>query len=221
MSQLASPGAPAAPRDAGLPPRLRARLTGDLALLMGERPLLTSLLDGFGSPLNIVVPAQLRATTEAFRLVLAEHGLRYRLFLAHKANRSAALIRQAAVEGLDLDAASHGELCSGLAGGFPGARMEATGPKNPAFLRLAVQHGLLIHVDNPEELTHLDRTSASLGNAGPVDVVLRIAAPAAGDTGSGTGVRADTRSRPPRPARPWPGWPATGPRSGCGGWRST
>lgn len=170
--------------DPVVPPPLPARLTGDLARLTTHTDLLTDLLDGFGSPLNLVLPPRVGHTARAFRAVLSVHGVRSRLFLAHKANRSAALVRQAAADGLDLDVASHGELCSGLTNGFPGSRMEATGPKNAAFLRLAVQHGLLVHVDNLAELDQVATVQAALSPSRPVEVVLRVAVPGAG-TGAG------------------------------------
>lgn len=161
-------------------------------MLLEEPTLLAELMDGFGSPLNVVLPTQVRVTAAAFRRVLTGHGVRFRMFLAHKANRSAALVRQAAVDGLDLDVASHGELCSGLVNGFGGSRMEATGPKNAAFLRLAVQHGLIVHVDNSDELTQLAAARIAVRRPEPVDVVLRIAVPRPGpaspsDPGPGTG----------------------------------
>jgi diaminopimelate decarboxylase len=181
-----------------IPPSLPPRIVGELADLVAEPDLLVELLHGLGSPLNLVLPERLGHTAASFRQVLAGHGLRHRLFLAHKANRSAALIRQAAVERLDLDVASHGELCSGLANGIPGSRMEATGPKNEAFLRLAVQHGLLLHVDNTDELARLAALSHALTPDRPVEVVLRVAAgpsagPAAGGEGHGSVPAADTK----------------------------
>jgi diaminopimelate decarboxylase len=191
-----------------VPPPLPPLLDGDLSRLATEHGLLHDLLDAFGSPLNVLLPAAVRTPVRAFRAVLTGHGVRHRLFLAHKANRSAAVIRQAAVDGLDLDVASPGELRNGLVNGFPGTRMEATGPKNPDFLRLAAQHGLLVHVDGAAELDQLAATAAAFVPGRTIDIVLRIALPAsvappgaggppgtvpAGDSAPGRAIGPDTK----------------------------
>ncbi len=160
------------------PPPLTPRVSGELAGLLSQSELLHTLVDAFGSPLNIVLPQQLTRAAANFRTALDRYPMAHRLFVAHKPNRSAAMIRQAAVDGLDLDVASSGELANGLVAGFPGARMEATGPKNRAFLRLALQHDLLIQVDNEEELRQLVALHGDLGRRHPADVALRIAVPA-------------------------------------------
>lgn len=169
----------------GAPPRLPAALSPLLRRVIDDDGLLGTLADGFGSPLNVLLPQQLAVNATAARRGFAGHpGLRYRIFLAHKPNRSAAVVRQAVVEGLDLDVASEGELRSGLAAGFPGARIEATGPKNEAFLRLAVQHGVLVNADSAAELHTLATIRRGLGGDAPVDVVVRVGGLA--DTGLDT-----------------------------------
>lgn len=154
---------------------LTPALSPALRQVVDDADLLTTLVEGFGSPLNVVLPAQLGANVAACRRALeGQAGLAHRIFLAHKPNRSAAIVRQAALEAIGLDVASEGELRSGLAAGFPGHRIEATGPKNPAFLRLALQHGVLINVDNAVELDQVDAARRALGLSDPAEVMIRI-----------------------------------------------
>lgn len=167
-------------------PRLPAALGPELLGALAEPGLLTELVDGFGSPLNVLLPQRLSVNVAASRRAFAAHpGLRHRVFLAHKPNRSAAVIRQAAVDGVDLDVASEGELRSGLTSGFPGHRMEATGPKNLAFLRLALQHGVLVNADSHAELRTLDQLHRSLGLGAPAGVVVRVSGIGASSGGAG------------------------------------
>ena len=103
------------------------------------KPQLFSLVKALGSPLNILFPEILNENIASFKTVFEEHSLQGKVFLAHKTNQSSSLVRQLAVEDANLDVSSLKELKHGLASGFEGSRIEATGPKNKQFLALCIQ----------------------------------------------------------------------------------
>lgn len=138
-----------------------------MAPLLDDGRLLHELVEGFGSPLNLILPRQVVDNLAAFQEPLRRERVSHCVFMAHKANRSAALVRAASLTDCGLDVASTGELCSALSAGFTGARLEATGPKAPDFIRLAVQHGVLLNVDSVAELGQIADLSRSLTAPAP------------------------------------------------------
>ncbi len=77
---------------------LRPRVDPPLASLLGAAPFLHSLVDALGSPLNVLLPESVAANAERFRAVYRRHRLAGRVYFAHKANRSSALVRRLAAE---------------------------------------------------------------------------------------------------------------------------
>ncbi|MDR3126506.1 MAG: hypothetical protein LBT92_02645 [Rickettsiales bacterium] len=135
--------------------KLAPRIGEYAADFLGDAELVGGLVSGFGSPLNIVFPAQAGRNLAAFRGIYAKRGISGKVFYAHKVNRSASLAREAAARGACMDVASRAELESALAAGFPGERIEATGPKNEGFILLGLQHGIIFNVDNMGELSDI------------------------------------------------------------------
>ncbi|MBM2617062.1 alanine racemase [Actinoplanes sp. LDG1-06] len=148
---------------------LTPRIEPDTQSVLAEEALLRQLVDGLGSPLNVVLPDALAANVEAFRAVYRHHRLRGRIYFAHKANRSAALLRRLAAAEVAVDVASLEELQHALGAGFTPDRIIATGPKNREFLWLAARTGVIVSADSPDELDEL----AALGRA-PVRVMVRL-----------------------------------------------
>jgi diaminopimelate decarboxylase len=103
----------------------------------------------------VVLPDQIAANLERFRSVYGAHRLSGRVFYAHKANRSSALLRRLAATDAGADVASLGELQHALGAGFTADRIMATGPKNPEFLWLAARTSVTVGVDSPDELEQL------------------------------------------------------------------
>jgi diaminopimelate decarboxylase len=131
-----------------LTPRVHTRVKNFLA----DSTRIKELARGLGSPLNLLFPACATENADAFLHVLKEEGLKGRIFFAHKPNKSEAIIKQLSLKTIGIDVASHDELVSALRGGFTGNHLEATGPKSAKFLRLALQHGVIIAVDSMDEL---------------------------------------------------------------------
>ncbi|MGH2636122.1 MAG: diaminopimelate decarboxylase, partial [Actinomycetota bacterium] len=122
------------------------------------------LASRFGTPLLVVDEDHLRARARAFAS-LFPHPL-----YAVKAFTSRSAIRIVAEEGLDLLAATGGELEACLRAGIPGDRVVVHGNnKSDAELRAAVEAGArLVIVDNAEELERLDRIAGETGAIPPV-----------------------------------------------------
>ncbi|MEW1682598.1 Y4yA family PLP-dependent enzyme [Streptomyces sp. NPDC093594] len=169
---------------------LRPRVEPPLARLLADRPFLNSLVDALGSPLNVLIPEAVAENAARFRAVYRGHHLTGRVYFAHKANRSSALLRRLAAEDpatVGVDVASTEELRHALGCGFTGDRIMATGPKDAAFLWLAARAGATVSLDSPGELERLSglvRTHAF----GRVAVLVRLSGfeRATGHGGAGT-----------------------------------
>ncbi len=128
-------------------------------------------IERFGSPLHVVFPQVTAENATALAGVLRRHGVPYDIFYAHKVNASAALLAEASIAGLGADVASAAELDRALAAGFAPDRIEATGPKSPAFIdRIAA----LRVTANADDLWELDRLAAAAPAGSAVPVLLRL-----------------------------------------------
>lgn len=169
---------------------LRPRVDPPLASLLTDRSFLHSLVDALGSPLNVLLPEVVARNTARFRAVYHRHHLTGRVYYAHKANRSGALVRRLAAEdpaAVGVDVASLEELRHALGCGFTGDRIMATGPKDAEFLWLAARVGATVNLDSPGELERLSGLVRTHG-LGRVAVLVRLSGfeSAAGHGGAGT-----------------------------------
>ncbi|WP_018546212.1 Y4yA family PLP-dependent enzyme [Streptomyces sp. LaPpAH-108] len=155
---------------------LRPRVEPPLGALLDDGPFLHSLVAALGSPLNVLLPQTIAENLARFRAVYRSHHLTGRVFFAHKANRSSALVRRLAAEdpaAVGIDVASLGELRHALGSGFTGDRIMATGPKNPEFLWLAARVGATVALDSLGELEQLAGLVRTYGLP-RVDVLARL-----------------------------------------------
>lgn len=122
----------------------------------------------FGTPLLVADEAHLRERARAFARLFPHPLYAVKAFTSHH------VIRLVLEEGLDLLAASDGEVEACLRAGAPASRIVLHGnAKSDAELRLAVSEGLrLVNVDNAEELERLDGIARELGAV--QDVMLRV-----------------------------------------------
>ncbi|MGW3968847.1 Y4yA family PLP-dependent enzyme [Streptomyces ardesiacus] len=170
---------------------LRPRVDDALASLLRDAPFLHSLSDVLGSPLNVLLPEVVAENVADFQAVYRRHHLVGRVYFAHKANRSSALIRRlAACDSADVgvDVASLEELRHVLSCGFTGDRVMATGPKDREFLWLAARVGATVNLDSVGELERLAELVRSHGLR-RVDVLVRLSAFEADDGYAGLGTR--------------------------------
>ncbi|MEN3583313.1 Y4yA family PLP-dependent enzyme [Streptomyces sp. ZYX-F-203] len=147
-----------------------------LAALLADAPFLHALCDALGSPLNVLIPEVVARNAERFGSVLRRHRLAGRVYFAHKANRSSALLRRLAgcdPTAVGVDTASLGELRHALSCGFSGERLLVTGPKDPDLLWLAARVGATVSLDSPGEAKALAGLVRDHG-MGRVDVLARL-----------------------------------------------
>ncbi|MGW6604427.1 Y4yA family PLP-dependent enzyme [Streptomyces sp. NPDC055036] len=174
---------------------LRPRLEPPLTSLLDDGTFLHSLVDALGSPLNVLLPERAAENAQRFRAVYREHHLTGRVYFAHKANRSSALVRRLAAEdpaAVGVDVASLGELRHALGCGITPDRIMVTGPKDPELLWLAARAGATVNVDSRGELEQLAELVRKYALA-RVDVLLRLSGfDSVGDPGE-PGVRVLSR----------------------------
>ncbi|MDQ0828357.1 diaminopimelate decarboxylase [Streptomyces achromogenes] len=159
------------------PPSLPARLGEETRELLRTGSLLHELRHGLDGPYHALFPARFDANVAAFHEVFADMGVKGRVYYAKKANKAAVFAERAAVHGLGIDVASHGELREALAHGVRGADLVVTGPaKADHLLRISVLHDALIAVDALDELDRLNALAVELDR--PARVLLRRLPPA-------------------------------------------
>ncbi|UUU34216.1 alanine racemase [Streptomyces sp. CA-210063] len=127
------------------------------------------LSHGLGGPYHLLFPQRFDANAAAFRQAFADAGVDGRVYFAKKANKAAVFVERAAVAGLGVDVASHGELREALAAGVRGTDLVVTGPaKDDQLLRVAVLHGALVAVDALDELDRVLALADELGRTARV-----------------------------------------------------
>ncbi|BCJ40996.1 diaminopimelate decarboxylase [Actinoplanes ianthinogenes] len=134
---------------------LTPKIDPTIQSLLDDRDFLGELLDALGSPLGLILPQRATRNVHTFRETYRRHRLTGRLYYAHKANRSSAILRELAAGDAGVDVASLGELQHALSAGFTPGRIVATGPKNREFLWLAARAGVTVSVDSADELAEL------------------------------------------------------------------
>jgi diaminopimelate decarboxylase len=128
------------------------RRTTDGDLLLDGVPA-SSLAARYGTPVNVLVEADVRLRARAFAAALPEAEVVF----ASKALPSRAVLRWMAAEGLSLDVCSAGELAVARSVGFPAERILLHGNvKTPEDLKAALAYGVgRIVVDSVDEIDQL------------------------------------------------------------------
>lgn len=134
---------------------------------------LKNILNTFSSPCNILFPENLENNIKIIEKVLQKHNLLYKVFYAHKCNKSLAIVKEASLLNVNIDVANIHELRRALISGFTGDRIEATGPKNKEFLILAIEQNVTINVDNLSELNTILELNKKI-NKKNINILLRI-----------------------------------------------
>ena len=134
---------------------------------------LKNTLNTFSSPCNILFPENLENNIKIIEKVLQKHNLLYKVFYAHKCNKSLAIVKEASLLNVNIDVANIHELRRALISGFTGDRIEATGPKNKEFLILAIEQNVTINVDNLSELNNILELNKKI-NKKNINILLRI-----------------------------------------------
>jgi diaminopimelate decarboxylase len=155
-------------------PRVRAAIHPMIQRFLADKALVFSLVEGIGSPLNVIFPDNITETIDRFEKIYKDRQLQGRIFYTSKPNKSAALKKRAALTTVGLDVSSEGELKGALQCGFHPSRVEATGPKNLDYLALAVQQDILINIDNMIELQQLTQMASLLPRGRKIRILVRL-----------------------------------------------
>jgi diaminopimelate decarboxylase len=139
--------------------------------LFDNRPLLNELFRKYGSPINIHHTGPFAENYERYRQVLENHGLNHTVYFARKANKCRVFVKAANRLGFGVDSASYHELkeCLDL-GCDPGKLVLTAAVKNDQLVRLALQHGVLITLDNRDECLLVNRLAGELGKTPVVGI---------------------------------------------------
>lgn len=124
----------------------------------------STLAERYGTPLYVTDQDRIVSLYRSFRDALASRYPGIKILYAAKANGNLAILRALAREGAGADVFSSGELRLALAAGMaPGDLLFNGSSKSSADLALAVEKGVPVSVDSPDELRQLDRISREAG----------------------------------------------------------
>jgi diaminopimelate decarboxylase len=142
--------------------------------VIADPELCQKLIKKYGSPLNLHDYSSMGRNIAELREAANEHEIDFQIYLARKANKTLGAIDKATAEGCGIDVASFHELEQCLKRGVPAERLIVTAAvKSEALLRLAVEHGVVISLDNVDEATELLEIAEESDQ--PVSVALRLA----------------------------------------------
>jgi len=132
--------------------------------LFEDYPLLDDLFKKHGSPINIHHAGPFAENYEQYRRVFEKYGLDHMIFFARKANKCRVFVKEANRLGFGVDTASLRELKQCLDQGCDPDKLVLTAAvKNEQLMRLALQHGVLMVLDNKDECRLVNKLADELG----------------------------------------------------------
>src|SRR5436853_647698 len=84
-------------------PKVRPAMHPAISRFLENSDLAFALVDGFGSPLNVIFPQHINAPIDRFERVYRDRHLQGKIFYTSKPNKSVALKKQAALSSVGLD----------------------------------------------------------------------------------------------------------------------
>ena len=131
------------------------------------------LANKYGTPLYIMDMETLRANCKTYTSSMAQAYPNSRIVYAGKANLNRAVLKVLAEENVGLDVVSGGELYSALHSPLDKSTIIFHGNnKSKIELKLAIDHDILIVIDNFQELINIERISNELNR--DVRVLIRL-----------------------------------------------
>lgn len=139
--------------------------------LLENRDKLRSLIDQYGSPINIHSTVPFVENYKEYVSTLQTHRLDHKIFYARKANKCLAFVKAAHENGFCVDTASYNELKQCLDLGMDGSRLVLTAAiKTEQLIRLAIENGVLIILDNVDEIEVVSKIARELETAAPIGI---------------------------------------------------
>jgi len=123
-----------------------------------------ALAEKYGTPLYVTSEDRVCGQFRRYQRALSRHYQKVQVLFAAKANGNLAILRALAGLGAGADVFSSGELHLALEAGMPAEKLLFNGSsKSPGDLVLAVQKGIKVSVDSPDELRQLDAMAGAAG----------------------------------------------------------
>jgi diaminopimelate decarboxylase len=160
-------------------PRLRPRIHPHIHAFLQNKDMLFDLVEEYGSPLNLVFPQNIHDNIAEFQSAYKKNHMRGRIYFTSKPCKSLALYREASGQDIGIDVSSAGSLDAAISCGWGADRIGATGPKNKTYLSSVLKNGVLLNVDNIDELKQAAILHSALGIDRKIRITLRLA-----DTGN-------------------------------------
>ena len=174
----------------GQPP-LTGRTEPWMEDLLADPGTCAALLAEHGSPLNLLDFGPLRANIDELTQAGAALGVDVEVFVARKANKALSLIPAAVDAGAGLDVASYAELHQCLERGVDPDRIIVTAAvKDKALLTLAIASGVILSLDNVDEVADVRAIAAAQGRRARVALRLAVSHPQVPATRFGLTARA-------------------------------
>jgi len=128
-----------------------------------------TLAEKYGTPLYVTSEDRVCGQFRRYQRALFRHYKNVQVLFAAKANGNLAVLRALAGLGAGADVFSSGELHLALEAGMPAEKLLFNGSsKSPQDLVLAVQKGITVSVDSPDELRQLDAVAGAAGTAAKI-----------------------------------------------------
>lgn len=148
------------------------KLSDEVKEVLNDKKLLLNIGENVGYPYSIILPSAVGENINLFRNVFEKHRLNYKIFFAHKCNKSSEVIKECLNNNINVDVSSLNELTHVLSIGYTGGSILATGPKNKEFIRCAIESGCIISIDSLCELETIINISNEFKKK--IDILIRI-----------------------------------------------
>ncbi len=148
------------------------KLNDEIKEVLNNKELLLDIGENVGYPYSIILPNGVKENIDSFRSVFDNHKLNYKIFFAHKCNKSSEVIKECFKNNINIDVSSLNELKHTLENGYTGNNILATGPKNKEFIRCTIENNCIISIDSLCELETIINISNELNKI--VQILIRI-----------------------------------------------
>lgn len=143
----------------------------ELGHLQVEKVDVTYLAEAWGTPLYVTSENQIRHNFRRFHKAFADRYPDVTVLFANKANSNIAVRRILTQEGAGGDCFGLGELTLSLMAGVPPEKLAMNGSnKSVAELNAAIDNGVVINLDHPDELDTVIRLAESGGRIARVNI---------------------------------------------------
>lgn len=137
--------------------------------LLADADACHDLLETFGSPVNVLNPAPMKANIDELVAAGEAMGVETKVFYARKANKALVFADMVRDTGHGVDVASENELRQVLERGMPGERIICSAAIKPdVMLTLAMDHGVVVSVDTRAEYDRIAELAAAAGKQAAV-----------------------------------------------------